>query len=60
MTLKHEFATPDCKSMGLTRACLVFKIGQPNGGMSTKTVEVSLDELKQLKKELSRIEETLS
>ena len=46
MVLRHEFATPDCKSMGLTRATLVFKIGQPNGGVVTKTVDVTVEEVK--------------
>ena len=58
--MKHEFATPDCKALGMTRATLVFKIGQPNGNVATKRVEVSMEELRQLKKELTRIEETLA
>ena len=58
--LRHEISTPDCKAVGLTRATLIFKIGQPNGGITTKTVDVSVDEVKQLKTELARIEETLS
>ena len=58
--LRHEISTPDCKNVNQTRAVLVFKIGQPDGSIQEKRIDVSLDELRQFKTELQRIEETLA
>ena len=41
-------------------ATLVFKISEADGSVRSKTLEVSLRELKQFKDEIVRIEETLS
>ena len=60
VVLRHEISTPDCKNVNQTRAVLVFKIGQPNGSIQEKRIDVSLDELRQFKTELQRIEETLA
>ena len=38
----------------------MFKIKQHDGSIETRRLEVSMDELRQIKKELIRIEETLS
>jgi len=60
VVLRHEFSTPDCKNINSTRAVLLFKIAGPDGSIQDKRLDVSLDELKQFKKEMVRIEETLS
>ena len=60
VVLRHEIATPDCKNVNQTRAVLVFKIAKPNGSISEKRIDVSLDELRQFKTELQRIQETLA
>ena len=46
--------------MDQTRAVLLFKIQQPDGSVHDKRLDVSLDELRQFKKEMVRVEETLS
>ncbi|TNV86541.1 hypothetical protein FGO68_gene8655 [Halteria grandinella] len=46
--LSHDFAT------------LVFKISEADGQTRVRTLEVTLEELKQFKEEIVRIEETLS
>lgn len=46
--------------MNETRAQLSFKIRMGDGTFENRRLEVSLEELKQIKKELVRIEETLS
>ncbi len=58
--LRHEISTPDCKNINQTRAILIFKIAKPNGSVQEKRIDVSLDELRMLKTELTRIEETLA
>ena len=60
VVLRHEFSTPDCKNINSTRAVLMFKIAQPDGSIQDKRLDVSLEELRQFKKEMVRIEETLS
>ena len=60
VVLKHEFSTQECKKVDHTRAVLLFKIQQPDGSVHDKRLDVSLDELRQFKKEMVRVEETLS
>jgi len=60
VVLRHEICTPDCKNVNQTRATLIFKIAKANGAIQEKTIDVSLDELRQFKSELARIEETLA
>ena len=60
VVLRHEISTPDCKNINQTRAVLIFKIARPNGSVLEKRIDVSLDELRQFKTELTRIEETLN
>jgi len=38
----------------------MFKIRKQDGSLEVRRLEVSMDELRQIKKELIRIEETLS
>ena len=58
--LKHEISSADCKNLNRTRATLLFRIGISDGSVEERRLEVSLQELKMMKKELQRIEETLS
>lgn len=58
--LRHDFSSLECKNVNETRAQLLFKIRLNNGRLETRRLEVSMDELRQIKKELVRIEETLS
>ena len=60
VVLRHDFSTPDCKNINSTRAVLLFKIAQPDGSIQDKRLDVSLEELRQFKRQLVRIEETLS
>ena len=60
MVLKHELATEECKNLNVTRALLSFKIKMPDGTLETKRMEVSMDELRTIRQELKRIEETLA
>ena len=60
VVLRHEISTADCKNISQTRATLIFKIAKPNGSVQEKRLDVSLDELRQFKSELTRIEETLA
>ena len=60
VVLRHEISTPDCKNINQTRAIVIFKIAKPNGSIQEKRIDVSLDELRQFKTELQRIEETLA
>jgi hypothetical protein len=39
---------------------LVFKIAEADGSIRNRSLEVNLDELKQFREEIVRIEETLS
>jgi hypothetical protein len=57
---KHELCTQDCKNLNVTRATLLFKIKMPDGQSELKRIEVSLDELSVIRKELMRVEEALS
>jgi hypothetical protein len=59
-TLTHDFTSNECKNLKKTYATLIFKISEVDGSIKTKTLEVSLDELKQFKEEIIRIEEALS
>ena len=58
--LKHDFSSNECKNMKRTYATLVFTISQVDGQVKTRILEVSLDELRQFKEEIIRIEEALS
>lgn len=58
--LKHDFSTPQCKSINESRATLCFSIGMPDGSVQEKRVDVSIDELRMFRREIKRIEETLS
>merc|ERR1712166_1669311 len=69
IALKHDICTEHCKELKKTSAIMVFKIAEtsaltsnssscPNGFI-TKTVECSLDEVKQFKEEMQRIQEAL-
>jgi hypothetical protein len=58
--LRHDFSSMECKNLNETRAQLLFKIRGSDGVIETRRLEISLEELKQVKKELVRIEETLS
>ena len=44
--LKHDISSQECKNINVTRALLVFKIRMPDGGLESKRMEVSLEELK--------------
>jgi|LauGreDrversion4_2_1035121.scaffolds.fasta_scaffold591108_1 hypothetical protein len=58
--LSHDFSASDSKNLKRTYATLIFKISEADGQLRTRTLEVNLDELKQFKEEIARIEETLS
>ena len=58
--MKHDFSTPHCKAINESRAILCFSIGMPDGSIQEKRVDVSFDELRNFRKEIKRIEETLS
>jgi hypothetical protein len=58
--LRHDFSSLECKNVNETRAQLMFKIRKQDGSLEVRRLEVSMDELRQIKKELIRIEETLS
>lgn len=58
--LAHDFSGSDSKNLKRTYATLIFKISEVDGQLRTRTLEVNLDELKQFKEEIARIEETLS
>ena len=60
LMLRHDFSSMECKNLNETRAQLLFKIRGSDGVIETRRLEISLEELKQVKKELVRIEETLS
>jgi hypothetical protein len=44
--LNHDFSSNECKNLKKTYATLIFKISEVDGSVKTKTLEVSLDELK--------------
>ena len=58
--VQHDFSTNECKNLKRTYAVLVFKVAEADGSLRCKTLEVSLNELRQFKDEIIRIEETLS
>ena len=58
--LSHDFAGGESKNLKRTFATLVFKVSEADGQTRTRTLEVTLEELKQFKEEIVRIEETLS
>ena len=58
--LNHDFSSNDCKNLKKTYATLIFQISEVDGQVKTRTVEVNLEELKQFKEEIVRIEEALS
>lgn len=58
--LRHDFSSQECKNVNETRAQLLFKIRMSDGTFESRRLEVSLEELKTIRKELVRIEETLS
>jgi hypothetical protein len=59
-SLSHDYAGGECKNLKRTFATLVFRISEVDGQVRTRSLEVSLEELKQFKEEIVRIEETLS
>jgi hypothetical protein len=58
--LNHDFSSNDSKNLRRTYATLIFKISEVDGQLRTRTIEVNLEELKQFREEIIRIEETLS
>ena len=44
--LNHDFSSNECKNLKRTYATLVFKISEVDGSTKTKSLEVSLEELK--------------
>ncbi len=58
--LNHDFSSNESKNLKKTYATLVFRISEVDGQVKTKTLEVTLEELKQFREEIIRIEETLS
>ena len=58
--LSHDYSGNESKNIKRTFATLVFRISEVDGQVRTRSLEVSLEELKQFKEEISRIEETLS
>ena len=60
VVLRHEVTTKESKNVNATRATLIFKIGQANGSVETRRLDCSLAEVAKIKKELQRVEETLS
>ena len=44
--LQHDFSTNECKNFKRTYAVLIFKISEADGSQRTKTLEVTLNELK--------------
>ena len=58
--LSHDFSGNESKNLKRTYATLIFKISEVDGQVRTRTLEVNLEELKQFKEEIVRIEETLS
>ena len=57
--LKNDVLSSDCKNMKRTYATLTFDIAGDNGQVVHRVLEVTLDELKQFKAEMQRVEETL-
>ena len=58
--LGYDYSSNDCKNLKRTYATLIFKISEVDGQVRTRTLEVNLEELKQFREEIIRIEETLS
>ena len=58
--LNHDFTSNECKNLKKTYATLIFKISEVDGTVKTRSIEVNMDELKQFREEIIRIEESLS
>ena len=58
--LQSDLITNECKQLKRTYATLVFKIAEIDGSLKTKSIDVTVEELKQFREEIVRIEETLS
>ena len=58
--MKYDFSTPHCKNINESHAILCFSIGMPDGSVQEKRMDVTFDELKMFRREIKRIEETLS
>jgi len=58
--LSHDFSGNETKNLKRTYATLIFKISEVDGTTRTRTLEVNIEELKQFREEILRIEETLS
>ena len=58
--LNHDFSSSECKNLKRTYATLIFKVSEVDGQVRTRSIEVNLEELKQFKEEIVRIEEALS
>ena len=58
--VKHDFSSAECKNLKKTYATLIFKVSEVDGSVKTKSIEVNLEELKQFREEILRIEEALS
>jgi hypothetical protein len=44
--LQYDYSTHECKNLKRTYATLVFKVSDVDGSVKTKTIDVTLDELK--------------
>ncbi len=60
LLIRHDFSSLECKNIGETRAQLAFKVRESDGHIGMRRLEVSIDELQRLRRELERVEETLS
>jgi hypothetical protein len=58
--LNHDFTSSECKNLRKTYATLIFQVSEVDGQIRKRTIEVNLEELKQFKEEIVRIEEALS
>ena len=58
--MSHDFSGGDSKNLKRTYATLIFKVSEVDGQTRTRTLEVNLEELKQFREEILRIEETLN
>ena len=60
LLIRHDFSSLECKHIGETKAQLAFKVRESDGGISLRRLEVSIEELQRLRRELERVEETLA
>lgn len=58
--LQHDFSSSECKNMKNTYALLKFTTSEEKGSLRTQSVEVTLEELKQFRQEIQRIDEALT